>query len=225
MKYLIFSFLISFNCLFAKEPSKEELSKAMGHLIKENLDALDIELDFSKVLEGIEEAQKGVPSPMDEQKCLEMLSKLQEQKIDDSASINLQAAENFLASNRYKPQIHVFFDGEIQYEIINEGSGDTLKGYHLPIMNFQARYSDGTTIGEKAYQETVDLDATIPGFRKAVLGMKIGEKRIIYLHPKWAHNDESLYRPQSLIIFDVELVDLNQKQPEIADHPERTHLF
>lgn len=213
--------LFCISCLFAdKIDQKKEVSKAMGHLIKENLDQLNIPVDLDLLIEGIKDAQKGLSSPLDEEKCFQLIEQMQQIKNEKQAEKNLKEAEEFLAKLSQKKPIRSLENNLIFYQITQEGKGAALKQYHNPLLSYVGKYLDGTEIGASLEGERVDLQQTIPGFTKAILGMKEGESRTIYIHPSLAHGNSTLFRPNALIIFEVTLhqVDCTAQLPsEIAE--------
>ncbi len=206
MKFLFPLSIIFSTTLVASE--SEDLSKSMGHMIQENLEELGIDLDFDLIIEGMKEAKEGKHSPYNEEKLMSVLSELQEKQWLQEEKKNLAEAESFLTKNQNSPSIISLEDGEIQYTILHSGKGEILKTYHRPSMKYVLKYLDGTTVAHSEEEEVVDLDEVIPGFKRGVLGMKEGEKRKLFLHPKWSQQ-ERLLRPNALLIIEVELIQLN----------------
>ena len=55
-------------------------------------------------------------------------------------------------------------------------------------------------------RSALPIKQSIPGFAKGLVGMKEGEKRILYIHPELAYGLAGHLPPNSLLIFEVEIV-------------------
>ena len=60
------------------------------------------------------------------------------------------------------------------------------------------------------------IKQSIPGFAKGMLGMKEGEKRVLYIHPELAYGLTGQLPPNSLLIFEVEIVKANSSLSEVV---------
>ena len=54
-------------------------------------------------------------------------------------------------------------------------------------------------------EELIPLDEALPGLKQGMVGMKEGEKRLLFIHPDLGYGKES-YVPNSLLIFDIEVI-------------------
>ncbi|MBN2479441.1 MAG: FKBP-type peptidyl-prolyl cis-trans isomerase [Parachlamydiales bacterium] len=234
-KILIIS--LTFFCFksFALEEKKEsvdikKLSEAIGHIIGKNLDELGVELDIKRMIKGIKKASLNKQSPMSEDECIEALAKLQEKINHKTCLKNLKEAEDFLAENIKKDNIIEIEKGKLQYILVKEGKGDEIKSYSTPIIKYSAKFLNGKEINSS--EELITLNETLQGLKKGIIGMKEGEKRILYIHPDLAFKDDPTSL-NSLVIFDVEIIKTsgkdNQNYPtnEIANNPikNENHTF
>jgi peptidylprolyl isomerase len=68
-------------------------------------------------------------------------------------------------------------------------NGDTVQ------VNYTGKLADGTvfdsSIGREPYEFTLGADQTIPGFEKAVFGMKVGEKKTVTIPADEAYGPRS----------------------------------
>ena len=67
-------------------------------------------------------------------------------------------------------------------------------------------------------EEKICLEEVIPGLRSGLVGMKEGEKRIVYIHPDFAYGTSGCLPPNALLTFEVELVQANA--PSIEENTE-----
>ncbi|CCB87169.1 macrophage infectivity potentiator [Parachlamydia acanthamoebae UV-7] len=72
----------------------------------------------------------------------------------------------------------------LYYRKIKEGNGEILKREDIPLLNYQIRLRNGEVVFDK-----VDLKRAIRGFKEGLVGRKIGEKGILYIHPEWGYQD------------------------------------
>jgi peptidylprolyl isomerase len=211
-----------------KKPTKEELfseasiskiSEMYGHLIFKGLDNPVLKLNFDAVLKGLQDAKAGKAAPLKEQEFEEMMGMLQEYAYQDLANKNLKDAENFLKENSKKEGVKILEPEKLQYQILQEGKGQTVTEDMQLVIKYNGKYLDGTTFGssdQTGGNITMMLKNSIPGFRKAVIGMKVGEKRKIFIHPTLGYGTSGQLLPNSLLIFEVEVVDakIPPKEPE-----------
>ncbi|NBO23715.1 MAG: FKBP-type peptidyl-prolyl cis-trans isomerase [Chlamydiae bacterium] len=205
-----------------------QVSEAFGHLIGKNLQTLGLEFDVAKVIKGIQDSILGKPSPLSETECVQAISVIQENAFQKQAKSNLVQAEEFLAANSKKNGIIEIEPNKLQYKIEQTGSGEIVKPHCTPTIRYTGKFSDGNVFGASKEGEAISLDETLPGFSKAIVGMREGEKRIIYIHPELGYGTSGYLPPNSLLTFEIEIVkadtpllDIKQdlSQDEIADTP------
>lgn len=117
---------------------------------------------------------------------------------------NLQKAEAFLSDISKKSTVSVLVPNRLYYEVLQQGDFlSMLKFFHYKIYTLENKIVIDTFKESKARQ--VCLDSTIIGFAKGVEGMKINEKRRLYIHPDLAYRNIGIFVPsESLIIVEVE---------------------
>lgn len=196
----------------ATPPTKEELSQiseAFGNFIGRNLKATGIEFDIDAIVKGIRDGAAGKPSPLSDAEYEQKMIALQESAFKKVADTNLKAAEAFLATNAKASGVKELDPGKLQVLVIQEGNGAAVTDSSTPQINYTGKYIDGTVFGnseDAGGPITIPLDQTIPGFSKGLLGMKEGEKRRIFVHPDLGYGTTGHLQPNSLLIFDVEVV-------------------
>lgn len=199
------------------KPKKEEvfspanisrISEAYGHFIYKSLENPILKLDFASVMKGMNEAKAGKPSPMTEQEYEEAIAQVQELAFQEMSEKNLKDAEAFLAKNSKEPGVVELEKGKLQIKILQPGTGEEVTDATQPVLHYTGKYLDGTVFGnsyESKEPITINLRHTIPGFRQGVMGMKVGEKRRIFIHPELGYGTSGQLLPNSLLIFDIEL--------------------
>lgn len=200
----------------------EKLSMAFGNFIGKNLKGPGINFDLEALISGIRDGVAGKPSPMSEEEYEDALANMQEKAFNDISEQNLTQANTFLEKNSQEKNIVQLEPGKLQYEVIEQGKGSAVTEHSVPQLNYEGRFIDGTVFGSSNETGAIEipLDQTIPGFSKGLVGMKEGEKRRLYIHPDLAYGTNGPLPPNSLLIFDIQIVnsDISNtvKDPEEA---------
>ncbi len=186
-----------------------KISEAFGHLIGKNIEGLGFNFDMEALVKGLHDHKEGKDSPLSENECLEALTAAQEVLFQKQAEENLEKSQKFLADNAKKKDIKVLEDGKVQYKVVQKGKGTEVTESFSPSIKYTGKFIDGTVFGASKEEEVVHLEETIPGFRKGIIGMKEGEKREIFIHPELAYGTFGNLPPNTLLMFEVEVVKAN----------------
>ena len=195
-----------------EEMSQEDISKiseAFGHFIGRNLNTPGVKLDVAAVIKGIQDGAAGKPSPLSDKEYEDKMLQLQKVAYARLAEQNLKAANDYLKENGTKTDVVVIEPGKLQYTVVEQGKGADVKANGNPMINYIGKYIDGTVFGssqEVGGPISIPLDQTIPGFSKGIQGMKEGEKRRLFVHPDLGYGTLGHLPPNSLLIFDIEVV-------------------
>jgi len=200
-----------------------KISKALGHLIANNIESFGFQFDMKQFIKGLEDATAGVESPMTEDECFQAIMSAQDVAFKKLAVENLKTANDFMNKNAKEKGVVVVEEGKVHYKIEHTGNGDALEPHYTSLVHYTGKYLDGTSFGGSKEDELLALDEVIPGLSKGLLGMKEGEKRIVYIHPDLAYGTTGYLPPNSLLTFEVELLKANVPQAEpsnsITTHP------
>jgi peptidylprolyl isomerase len=200
-----------------KRPDVAKISEAFGHLLGKNLDSMGMKFDVAKVIQGLQDATQGKSAPMTEMECVQAITAVQETVYKEAAAENLKEAETFLETNKAESGIHVLEEGKVLYKITHEGKGAVIDENSAPLIKYTGKFLNGSIFGASKEEEMVHLDETIPGFSKGLLGMKEGEKRTIYIHPDLGYGVHGDLPPNSLLTFEIEVVQANAPHAESLD--------
>lgn len=194
------------------------LSEAFGHLICKNLEVPGFRFDLDAIVRGMHQAAEGKSSPMSEEEYDLAINKMQQRAFAALAKSNLENANHFLATNGQLPEVISLVEGKLQYRVEQSGAGREVAAGSAPILHYTGRFVDGTLFGTSTGGEPIvlPLTQTIPGFAQGLIGMKEGERRTLFVHPDLGYGKEGPLPPNSLLIFEVELiaVDASQKSGE-----------
>ncbi len=216
--FITATLLLSSGIARAEEPnssqpkpanSKKEIAKiseAFGHLIAKNLESIGVPLDIQAIVKGLKDSAAGKNSPMTEVECIQAITAAQESVFAETAKKNLANAEEFLKKNQEKKDIISCAEGQVQYKIEKEGSGESLKDGDTPLIQYTGKFLDGSIFGSSKEPESLSLDEVIPGLKAGLIGMKEGEKRTLFIHPNQAYGTAGSLPPNSLLTFEVELI-------------------
>lgn len=199
-----------------------KLSEAFGHLIGRNLDNPGITFDLEGIVKGMRDAAAGIDSPMTEQEYEEAIASIQENAFNELANSNLKEANAFMESNVKEGAVVELEAGKLQYQVLAQGEGHEVAADSVPTIRYTGTYIDGTLFGsseDAGGPVTLPLEQTIPGFQKGLLGMKEGEKRRIYIHPDLGYGTAGHLPPNSLLVFDVEVVSATDLDDSFDDEP------
>jgi peptidylprolyl isomerase len=221
--------LLTFPLLLIGEETGEtidlnRLSETLGHLIARQLKQPGVEFNIDAVIVGMRNEQEGKSAPMSEEEYQQMVYTLQEKQFQESAEKNLTQANDFLKENLLKEGVREL-DPKLQFQVTQEGSGELVDNDSTPVIHYSGKLLDGTVFASSTTDQPValPLKQSIPGFAKGVVGMKEGEKRILYIHPELAYGISGQLPPNSLLIFEVEVVTANAKlSTEILSPKEET---
>ena len=209
----LLSILLLFSpALFAAEASEvdvERLSEASGHLIGKGLSVPGFSFDVEALVRGIRGALGGKESPMSEEEFEQALGLVQERVFEQMAADNLVQASAYLKENASKPSIVEIEPDKLQYRVEKEGVGRRVAENTTCKIHYTGRYLDGTVFGTSLDGEAIDLplDQSIPGFSRGIAGMREGEKRTLFVHPELGYGTTGHLQPNSLLIFEVEVME------------------
>ncbi len=195
------------------------IAQSLGHLIVRHLVNPGFELDLDQVIKGIEDERAGIASPLTEEEYEQAIYALQEDLFAKIADENLAQATNFLKTNAVESGINII-EPKLQYRVVKSGEGEVVNEECTPLIHYKGSLLDGTVFANSteggANPINLPLKQTIPGFTRGLIGMKEGEKRTLYIHPELAYGLAGHLPPNSLLIFEVEILKANTATEEIA---------
>lgn len=224
-KYLVVAFLLVLSIQLRaeeveKEASKKEVeinmdkvSETLGHLLIKQLSNPAISFNIDKIVDGMKAATTGKAAPLTEAEYEEQILAIQEKIFQKTSEKNLDDAMSFLEKNQKADGVITLSD-KLQYKVLEQGADDSVQitNEMKPMIHYTGKLMDGTVFASSIDSKnpiTLSLKETIAGFSKGLLGMKKGEKRILYIHPELAYGMASHLPPNSLLVFEVEVIETN----------------
>lgn len=199
-------------------------SYAMGHNFGARLRGDVPELDINAFQDAMRAAFAGKPSELSEAQAQLAVSMFNETRQaaakaaqEKMAAANLAAAEAFLAGNIKRKGVKVTKSG-LQYEVIKKASGPAPKPSDIVTAHYHGTLIDGTVFDSSRDGKPVDfpLDRVIPGWTEGLQLMAKGATFRFYLPPALAYGArgmDEVIGPNSLLVFEVELIDFKAPAP------------
>lgn len=209
---LTFSFFLH---VAADDQFNKSYGQKCGHWIYEQLDpqcTLDIPLDIEDVIQGLRDAKASLPPPLTNEEFYQKSKEIEDTKYENLSKNNLEEAEAYISTLTTNPDIQALIENKLYIQTLREGSGDAINLNSKAIFAISASYINKDPYFTSSEEGTSqDLAVAIEGFQKGVAGMKINEKRKIYIHPDLGYGKVVFSNPNKLIITDVELIKIISK--------------
>lgn len=190
----------------------------------------DIERDL--FVEGFFAAFAGEDPGIEQAKLqasMRALGNMLQNREKEIAKKNLEEGKKHLAENKKREGVITTTSG-LQYEVLEKG-GD--RKYEAPeegktdhsrfLVNYKGTLIDGTQIDASPEGQPRKMDLqVIPGFKEALTAMPVGAKWRLHIPSDLAYGEQrrsALLAPNSTLIFDLELVDIQIQKPPRAVSP------
>lgn len=192
----------------------DKISETLGHLIVRHLDNPGFKFNIDKIMIGMKDEKEGKPAPMNEEEYEQTIGMIQENIFTKLSEKNLSLANDFLEKNSKEEGV-IASNPKLQYKVVKEGEGEQTVGTEsTPLVHYTGKMIDGTVFSssiETNHPIPLCIKQTIPGFSEGLVGMKKGEKRTLYIHPELAYGVSGHLPPNSLLIFEVEVLEIEAK--------------
>lgn len=145
---------------------------------------------------------------------VEYLNDLVEQWLEQLAADNLAEAESFLAENASKEGVVQISDKlQMVYTASDAEPGAAPAETDTVTVNYTLTDANGNVL-DQGEGISFPLDSVIPGFKTAILNMKVGQSATAYIHPDLGYgvNGAGTIEPNKLLIFDIDLIGIEQAE-------------
>ncbi|HSB34156.1 MAG TPA: FKBP-type peptidyl-prolyl cis-trans isomerase [Nitrospirota bacterium] len=209
---------------------KDKLSYALGADMGSNLKKFEIDIDADLYVKGMKDALSGNVLLTDQEiRTLIMalqkdVQTKQQEKMKAQAEKNKKDGEAFLAENKKKEGVKTLPSG-LQYKVITEGKGATPKATDTVTVHYKGTLTDGTEF-DSSYKRnapaTFPVNGVIKGWTEALQLMKEGSKWQLFIPANLAYGESGRpgIPPNSVLIFDVELVKIGAMDKSEEKKPE-----
>jgi len=132
----------------------------------------------------------------------------------EQAASNLQAGEDFLATNKQRAEVTAL-DSGLQYEILKEGDGAKPTAFNTVTCHYHGTLIDVTVFDssvQRGKPASFPLNMVIKGWTEGLQLMSVGSKYRFFIPPHLAYGERQVSAQigaNSTLIFDVELLSIN----------------
>ena len=189
------------------------IGRNMGmQLLNQPFDGLDIQC----VSEGLIDAFGNVESPVaqaDLEAAFKHITEIMQAKQAELSEGVIALGTQFLAENANKEGVTVTESG-LQYEVINEGSGDKPKATSTVRTHYHGTLIDGTVFDssyDRGQPAEFPVNGVIKGWTEALQMMTVGSKWRLAIPYDLAYGEQgagAAIGPFSTLVFDVELLEI-----------------
>lgn len=202
------------------DSEEEKVSYSMGLIFGQRM-LNDVEaIETDTFINGIRDGLEGNDPQLSQEEIRTVLQNFQQkqqeqqmQEMRETADRNLESANQFLAENAEREGVETT-DSGLQYEMIEEGSGESPEEGDQVKVHYTGTLSDGTVFDssrERGEPVTFGLGDVIPGWTEGLQLMKEGGRMKLYLPPDLAYGPggNRSIGPNEALVFDIELLEVN----------------
>jgi FKBP-type peptidyl-prolyl cis-trans isomerase FklB len=211
---------------------KDKLSYALGMSVGMGMKHDNLDVDPKVVAQGLKDVMSGAKPLMTEAEAQAALNKLRsdmmakrEAEAQRAGAANKQEGDKFLAENKTKPGV-VTLPSELQYKVITEGTGPKPTANDTVVCKYRGTLVNGTEFDNSEKHggtTTFPVSGVIKGWTEALQLMPVGSKWQLFIPPDLAYGDRGAgadIGPNSTLIFDIDLVSIQEKQAPQATQPQ-----
>jgi len=196
----------------ALSSEKDSVSYCIGNSIGQSLsrDGLT-ELNDAVLMKAMKQAIQGGESQIDRSKAGMLIRGYVENIKKAAGEKAKKAGEEFLAKNKTKKGVTTTESG-LQYEVIKEGTGVKPLATDIVKVAYKGTLIDGTEFDANKGIE-FPLNGVIKGWTEGVQLMTVGSKYKFYIPSTLAYGAKqagALIKPNSTLVFEVELLDIKK---------------
>ncbi len=206
---------VNYGMMFKQNGFAEKLSDIDLALMKKGMeDALKAELP-----KGYNDTTFAKQFKISPYEMNNIFNNFLKKKADYKAEVNRVKGEKFLSDNALKENVDTTATG-LQYTIISEGASEKVAVNDTVTVKYKGTLLDGTVFDEGEIPGHVSGSrGLIPGFDEGIRLVGEGGKAIIYIPSELAYGPRGNrgIEPNSVLIFDIEIVSVNKFIPEEAE--------
>jgi len=203
------------TCCYSEEDKNEPIQKHQSQISEDLAQVLwnvmqtyDGKYSFKELIVNLWKLNEGKQEskPLDE--CFASLMEALETKATDQGIFNFQVADSYLQKLKAVSGIHELVKDKLYYKVITPGAGDVIKDLNnsSPLISFKEKTINEEILSENTSGIRLPFSEVIGGLRKGLEGIRVGEKREIFIHPDLAYGEFPKPEPYSLIVIEVTLI-------------------
>lgn len=195
----LLSLLVS--CKDTTKQKKEE-SECVGDILWQELKKIPIEYELDLVLDTLRKNATLIRKPSIAPQAT--LSRYITKSYEEQSQRALERANAFFNNLASKQNLNVLEPGKLAFRVLCVGSGPKIDENASPLLHFSEQDLDGDVLyNTHDSPMRISLAETILGFKLGVSGMRVGEKREIFVHPDFAYKKLGKTKPNQLLIYEV----------------------
>jgi FKBP-type peptidyl-prolyl cis-trans isomerase len=193
----------------------EQASYAIGLDIGEDVLANAPDADPALVARGVVDAMRKAKPLLTPEQAQSAMDLFAARKLGPAAEKNLKEGEAYLAANKQQPGVKTTESG-LQYFVTRAGTGRSPKATDVVRVNYTGMLLSGKVFDSTKDKEPAEfpVNRVIPGWTEGLQKMKVGDKWRLYIPAGLAYGPTGTpggpIPPFSVLIFDVELLDIVQ---------------
>ncbi len=192
----------------------DKISYALGISMAGSLKRTGIkDLNIGELTRGISDVFSGKKPDMEPAEAQQILDQYFAKLQDEVDGQNKEIGDKFLAKNKEQKDVVTTASG-LQYTIIQAGNGAKPKATDTVRCHYEGRLIDGTVF-DSSYRRNQPADfpvnQVIAGWVEALQLMPVGSKWRLFIPSELAYGEHGagdVIRPNSTLIFDVELLQI-----------------
>src|SRR5712675_1217073 len=214
--------------------SRDKFSYALGMKMGANLHRQAVPVDPNILARGLKDGLAGTKTLLTDEEAQAAIVEVQndlrkkvQEKMQVEGAANKKEGESFLAANKAKEGVKVLPSG-LQYKILKEGTGPKPAATDTVVCNYRGTLVDGKEFDSSEKHggpATFPVNGVIKGWTEALQLMSVGSKWQLFLPADLAYGDRGAgadIGPGATLIFEVELVSIQQAKPADAKPAEPT---
>lgn len=200
----------------------QKISYVLGQEIGNSFKESPVEIDLDIFIQGISDSLKGRKSQLDadetnqiKQEFSRQVQQSRQTKMAALSEKNRADGEAFLAANKNKKGVVTTASG-LQYKVLKKGDGPKAQKNDRVTVHYSGTLLDGTEFDSSYKREkpaTFQVSRVIPGWTEALQLMNVGSKYRLFIPSDLAYGKRGAGQkigPNSMLIFDVELLGIEQ---------------
>jgi len=213
---------------------KSRVSYAIGMMLgntffkRQGLEPGDVDMDIAA--QGMKAVQTGgatLLTPDEAQATLKTFQQefrvKQQARQAELAVKNRAAGDAFLSANKKNSGVQSLPDG-LQYVVLTNGTGALPAASDMVTVNYRGMLLDGTEFDssyKRGQPAQFPVSGVIRGWTEALLKMPVGSKWKLFIPSELAYGEQGNrgIPPNSVLIFEVELLDAKAPAPAAATPP------
>ncbi len=219
----------------ALKTQKDKFSYALGmktgQRMAESLKKQSVPFDSSILARGLKDGLSGGKTLLTDEEAQaaikavqEEVGKKQQEKKQEAGAANKKEGDAFLAENKGKGGVVTLPSG-LQYKIMKEGTGPKPTTGDTVVCNYRGTLINGTEFDssyKRGQPATFPVSGVIKGWTEALQLMPVGSKWQLFIPSDLAYGDNGAgadIGPGATLIFEVELISIQEKSKEKAAEP------